>query len=240
MDKEKLALAGKKDGDEPEDGKEKKGQAADDETGAKAPCDTKKAGEKKDGDKKDGDQDDENEGKKAAANVLLIGQPLEGMRSESDILAIGALCKMAGRPAMAAEFLTKKGASGKYLSVAEVSEALTNSRVAESERSMITSYVNPNAGAGGVQELEAQATQFARQNRMQVSADMYVAGAEVRVTKERAYAAMLEEHPSQGPPGAAIHCAVGAAAVTRHQGEEGGIGCLTRRALNSRSTRDAS
>ena len=118
--------------------------------------------------KKDGDQDDEKDGKKAAANVVSIvsGQPLEGIRAEGDILAIGALCKMAGRPEMAAEFLTKKGANGKYLSVAEVSEALTNSRVAESERSMISSHVNPNAGAGGVQELEAQATQFARQNRM--------------------------------------------------------------------------
>jgi signal peptide peptidase SppA len=196
MSESTLTLAGKKDGDEPKETEDKKGKGGGDETDAKAPCDTKKGGEKK---KDDGepDGDEEKDGKKASASVVSIvgGQPLEGVRAEGDILAIGALCKMAGRPEMAAEFLTKKGANGKYLSVAEVSEALTNSRVAESERSMISSHVNPNAGAGGVQELEAQATQFARQNRMTVTAGMYVAGAETRVTKERAYAAMLEEHP---------------------------------------------
>src|SRR5208283_2181390 len=138
MDKDKLALAGKKEGDEPDD---KKGKGSGDETDTKAPCDTKKGGEKK---KDDGepDGDEEKDSKKAAASVVSIanGQPLEGMRAEGDILAIGALCKMAGHPEMAAEFLTKKGAKGKYLSVAEVSEALTNSRVAESERSMISSH----------------------------------------------------------------------------------------------------
>ena len=60
---------------------------------------------------------------------------------------------------------------------------------------MIESRVNPNAGSGGVAELEAQATSFARQNRGQVTQGMYVNGVTTKVTKERAYAAMLEEHP---------------------------------------------
>jgi len=46
--------------------------------------------------------------------------------------------------------------------VAEISEELTAARVMESERSMITSHVNPNQGAvGSLQEIEAQATSYA-------------------------------------------------------------------------------
>jgi len=60
---------------------------------------------------------------------------------------------------------------------------------------MISSHVNPNPGSGGVQELEAQAVTFARQSRGQVSNGLYVSGTATKVTKERAYAAMLEEHP---------------------------------------------
>jgi hypothetical protein len=55
----------------------------------------------------------------------LIGQ--------ADIRAIGALCKLAGCPERAPEFLTMKQQSGKYFSVAEISELLTADRVAKSE-----------------------------------------------------------------------------------------------------------
>ncbi len=102
---------------------------------------------------------------------------------------------MAGKPELAADFLMKKNADGKYVSVVEVSEALTSSRVAESEKRVIHSQVNPNAGTGGIAEVEAQAQAFARQNKGQVTPAMYVPGAATKVTKERAYAAMLEEHP---------------------------------------------
>ena len=140
--------------------------------------------------------DEEDEGKKKAAGVVAItGEPLKGMRAESEIQAIAALCKMAGQPEKAAEFLMQKNPKGQYLSVAEVSEALTSSRVAESESRMISSNVNPHAGAGGIQEVEAQAVAFARQNRGQVSTGLYVTGSDTKITKERSYALMLEEHP---------------------------------------------
>jgi len=166
---------------------------------------TKKEPEKADGkppakDDKDGDQDDEDqpkdEAKKKAASVVAItGESLQGMRAESEIQGIAALCKVAGQPEKVAEFLMRRNPKGQYLSVAEVSEALTSSRVAESESRMISSHVNPNAGAGGVQELEAQAVSFARQNRGTVTGGMYVSGTATKVTKERAYSQMLEEHP---------------------------------------------
>ncbi len=190
------AAAAKKDG-EPE---EKKGKKPEDTQ----ECDNKG---KKDKEKDEGDEEqdgadgkkgktkEKEEGKKAAAVTLTPGEPLKAMRAESDIQAIAALCKMAGKPEQAAEFLMKKNPKGEYLSVAEVSEALTAARVAESESHMISSHVNPNAGSGGVAELEAQATSFARQNRGQATQAMYVNGVTTKVTKERAYAAMLEEHP---------------------------------------------
>ncbi len=195
------AAAAKKDG-EPED---KNGKKPEEKEG----CDNKGATDKEqdEGDEQDGaegkkgkkaedDVPEGKSGKKAAATVTLTaGEPLQAMRAESDIQAIAALCKMAGKPEMAAEFLMKKNSKGEYMSVAEVSEALTASRVAESEGHMINSHVNPNAGSGGVQELEAQAQSFARQNRGQVTPALYVSGATVRMTKERAYAAMLEENP---------------------------------------------
>jgi signal peptide peptidase SppA len=117
------------------------------------------------------------------------------VRPEADIEAIAALCRMAGQPERTAEFLTRKNRAGAYFSVAEVSEALTAARVAESEKHMIHSHVNPNAGSGGVQELEAQAAALARQNRSQITPGLYVSGTATKVTKERAYAQMLEEHP---------------------------------------------
>ncbi len=117
------------------------------------------------------------------------------MRPEADIEAIAALCRMAGQPERTAEFLTRKNRAGAYFSVAEVSEALTAARVAESEKHMIHSHVNPNAGSGGIQELEAQAAALARQNQSQITPGLYVSGSATKVTKERAYAQMLEEHP---------------------------------------------
>ena len=190
MSEEVQALAAKKEGeDKTDDNKSKKGDAKERES-KKAPAD----------DDEDEDDDDEEKAKakskKAAASAGPVASgPPKGMRAESDIQAIAALCKVAGYPDKAAEFLMQKNSRGEYLSVAEVSEALTNSRVAESEMHMISSHVNPNAGSGGVQELESQSIAFARQNRGQATAGLYVSATATKVTKERAYAQMLEEHP---------------------------------------------
>jgi hypothetical protein len=130
-----------------------------------------------------------------AGVAALAGVPLR-MRPEGDIEAIGALCKMAGCPDKAAEFLTKKKPNGQYFSVADISEELTAARVIESEKSMITSHVSPNQGAvGSLQEIEAQATTYARQNRGKETSNLYAERGTTKLTKERAYAQMLEEHP---------------------------------------------
>jgi hypothetical protein len=192
------AAVAKKDGET----EEKKSKKKTEEEVRGKESDSKKPDEDDEEDDPDDDEpeDEKKEGKKSKTKasgqfLSVAGEPLQGMRSESDIQAISALCKMAGQPEKAAEFLTNKSAKGQYFSVAEVSEALTSARVAESERHMINSNVNPNAGSGGVQELEAQAVAFSRQNRGQVTPGMYVVGTATKITKERAYAAMLEEHP---------------------------------------------
>jgi len=112
----------------------------------------------------------------------------------------------------------RKNSKGEYMSVAEVSEALAAARVAESEQHMISSHVNPNAGSGGVAELEAQAQSFGRQNRSQVTPRMYVNGAAAKVTKERAYAATLEEHPEAYAAFRAQHNAKGLIATLEAAG----------------------
>ena len=210
MTEDPQALAAKKDGEDKTDDKKSKKNDAEEREGKKTPAP----------DKEDDDEDDNKEGaKKATATVVAIsGEPLKGMRAETDIQAIAALCKMAGQPDKAAEFITQKNAKGQYLSVAEVSEALTAARVAESESRMISSHVNPNAGSGGVQELEAQAVSFARQNRSQVTAGLYVAGTATKVTKERAYAQMLEEHPEAYAAFRAQHNAKGLIATLEAAG----------------------
>ena len=132
------------------------------------------------------------------APVLAQGQPLDGVRSESDIKAITSLCAMAGvETRIAADYLTKKSADGRYMSVAEVSDELTRLRVAESERTMITSTVDPNKGAtANMQALEAEAVAFARQNANQQTPNLYAAaGGVTKMTKERAAAQMLEANP---------------------------------------------
>lgn len=211
-------LAAKKEGEvEPEEKKSKKNK---EEPEAKD-CDSKKEPPNEDDDEDEEEAKSKKEGKKKAAAagfVPIAGEPLKGMRAESDIQAIAALCKMAGRPEQAAEFLMKKNSNGEYMSVAEVSEALTAARVAESEEHMIHSHVNPNAGSGGVAELEAQAQSFARQNRGQVTPSMYVNGATAKVTKERAYAAMLEEHPEAYAAFRAQHNAKGLIATLEAAG----------------------
>ena len=148
----------------------------------------------------------------------LAAVPLK-MRPEGDIEAIGALCKMAGCPDKAAEFLTKKKPSGQYFSVAEISEELTAARVIESERSMITSHVNPNQGAvGSLQEIEAQATSYARQNRGKETPNLYAESGTTKLTKERAYAQMLEEHPEVYGAFVAQHNAKGLIATLERAG----------------------
>ncbi|HZT28798.1 MAG TPA: S49 family peptidase [Gemmataceae bacterium] len=208
MTEDPQALAAKRECDEKADDKKSKKDDAKEREGKKPPADD--------------DEDDDKEeakSKKAAATVLPIsGEPLKGMRAETDIQAIAALCKMAGCPEKAAEFLMLKNPRGEYMSVAEVSEALTSSRVAESEKRMISSHVNPNAGSGGVQELEAQAVSLARQNRGQVTNGLYVSGTATRVTKERAYAQMLEEHPEAYAAFRAQHNAKGLIATLEAAG----------------------
>jgi signal peptide peptidase SppA len=184
MNEEVQALAAKKECDEKADDKKSKKDDAKERESKKPPAD----------DDEDDNDEEEVKSKKAAA-PLIFAEPLKAMRAEADIQAIAALCKVAGYPEKAAEFLMQKNSRGEYMSVAEVSEALTSSRVAESEKHMISSHVNPNAGSGGVQELEAQSVALARQNRGQVTPGLYVSGTATKVTKERAYAQMLEEHP---------------------------------------------
>lgn len=165
------------------------------------------------------EEDEEAKKSKKAASVIPIAAELpKPMRAEADIQAIAALCKVAGCPERAADFLMQRNAGGHYLSVAEVSEALTASRVAESEKRMISSHVNPNAGSGGVQELDAQAAAFARQNRTQLTPGLYVSGSATKVTKERAYAQMLEEHPEAYAAFRAQHNAKGLIATLEAAG----------------------
>ena len=153
-----------------------------------------------------------------AGIAAVAGLPLR-MRPEGDIEAIGALCKMAGCPDKAAEFLTKKKPNGQYFSVADVSEELTAARVIESERSMITSHVNPNQGAvGSLQEIEAQATSYARQNRGKETPNLYAESGTTKLTKERAYALMLEEHPEVYGAFVAQHNAKGLIATLERAG----------------------
>ena len=168
--------------------------------------------------KKECDEKADDKKSKKAAAPLISAEPLKAMRAEADIQAIAALCKVAGCPEKAAEFLMQKNSRGEYMSVAEVSEALTSSRVAESEKHMISSHVNPNAGSGGVQELEAQSVALARQNRGQVTPGMYVSGTATKVTKERAYAQMLEEHPEAYAAFRAQHNAKGLIATLEAAG----------------------
>jgi capsid assembly protease len=189
-------------------------------------CDNKGKKEKQDGEEdeqdgaegKKGKAKEKEDGKKAAAVALTPGEPPKAMRAESDIQAIAALCKVAGKADMAAEFLMKRNSKGEYLSVAEVSAELTATRVAESESHMVDSKVNPNAGSGGIHEIEAQATSYARQNRGQVTQAMYVNGVATKVTKERAYAAMLEEHPEAYAAFRAQHNAKGLIATLEAAG----------------------
>ena len=191
MTEDLQALAAKKDGE----AEEKKAKKKPEEADAKE-CDSKPPA--------DDDEDDEDEEdskpkkdskKKAAASALTVTQP-GGMRAEADIEAIGALCKIAGCPERAAEFLTKRKSNGQYLGVADVSELLTNYRVAESESHMITSHVDPNKGATArMQDLDAEATAFARQNKGATMDNLYVHGQSRGVSKEQAVARALEAHP---------------------------------------------
>jgi signal peptide peptidase SppA len=210
MSEEVQALAAKKEGEDKTDDKKSKKDDAKERASKKPPADD---------DEDDKEDEEQAKSKKAAASAVPIaGEPPKGMRAESDIQAIAALCTVAGYPDKAAEFLMQKNSRGEYMSVAEVSEALTNSRVAESEKHMISSHVNPNAGSGGVQELEAQSIAFARQNRGQATSGLYVSGTATRVTKERAYAQMLEEHPEAYAAFRAQHNAKGLIATLEAAG----------------------
>jgi hypothetical protein len=66
--------------------------------------------------------------------------------------------------------------------------------------------------------LESLATSYARQNRGQVTRALYVSGSEARVTKERAYAAMLEEQPEAYAAYRAAHNARGLVATLEAAG----------------------
>jgi len=152
-----------------------------------------------------------------AGVAALAGVPLR-MRPEGDIEAIGALCKMAGCPDKAAEFLTKKKPNGQYFSVADISEELTAARVIESERSMITSHVNPN---------QARSARFRRLKPKPRLTPGRIAAKRLeslrrsgttKLTKERAYALMLEEHPEVYGAFVAQHNAKGLIATLERAG----------------------
>jgi signal peptide peptidase SppA len=217
MNDEVQALAAKKEGEAP-DNEVKKSKKETEESGAK-----ERDGKKPPADNEEDDEDEakskKDDGKKKAASATMAATQPSGMRAEGDIEAIGALCKMAGCPEKAAEFLTKKKSNGQYFTVAEVSQELTAARVIESERSMITSHVNPNQGAtGSLQELEAQATTYARQNRGKETPNLYAESGTTKLTKERAYASMLEEHPEVYGAFVAQHNAKGLIATLERAG----------------------
>ena len=144
----------------------------------------------------------------------------EGPEGAADLARPGLGPDHGPRPVdKAAEFLTKKKSTGQYFSVAEISEELTAARVMESERSMITSHVNPNQGAvGSLQEIEAQATTYARQNRGKETPNLYAESGTTKLTKERAYALMLEEHPEVYGAFVAQHNAKGLIATLERAG----------------------
>jgi hypothetical protein len=84
---------------------------------------------------------------------------------------------------------------------------------------MITSHVNPNQGAvGSLQEIEAQATSYARQNRGKETPNLYAESGTTKLTKERAYALMLEEHPEVYGAFVAQHNAKGLIATLERAG----------------------
>jgi len=66
--------------------------------------------------------------------------------------------------------------------------------------------------------LESLATSYAGQHRGQVTQTSYVPSSEARVTKERAYAAMLEEQPEAYAAFRAAHNAKGIVATLEAAG----------------------
>jgi capsid assembly protease len=107
---------------------------------------------------------------------LAGGTPLKAVRTVDDIKAISALCKLAGCPEKVAAYLEDNK------SVAEVSEMLTAAKAEETEKTMISSRVDTTKGAAArIQDIEAEAVAYARQNK--------------GVTKEQAFAQMLEANP---------------------------------------------
>ncbi len=164
--------------------------------------------------------DEQDDAGASAAPATVQGLPLDSVRTESDIKAITALCAMAGVGAKTfAEYLTRKSAEGRYMSVAEVSDELTRLRVAESERTMITSTVDPNRGAtANMQAIEAEAVAFARQNANQETPNLYVVGGSTKMTKERAAAQMLEGNPAAYAAFRAQHNAKGLVATLEAAG----------------------
>lgn len=121
-------------------------------------------------------------------------------RSQEDINTIGNLCRIAGNPGLAVDFLTKKNASGQYLTVAEVSQELMTARANEANRHSVASQVDviqrTAAGHPTVEQLESQARSLASQSRGTTSPALYVAGVTRRgTTPQQAFAQMLEDHP---------------------------------------------
>ncbi len=69
-----------------------------------------------------------------------------------------------------------------------------------------------------LQQIEAEAAAVARQHFGRKTPGLYVPGAEIRMTKERAYAAMLEEHPEAYAAYRAQHNAKGLVAMLEAAG----------------------
>lgn len=167
-------------------------------------CDPDMKSDPKDGkdEKDDADEKDETDGggKKAAKVVLTpaAAGTLVASRSVEDISTITNLCTLANVPQLVGEYLTKKNTAGAFMSSAEVSRDLMNGRAAESEKTSIMHMVDTNNGGGNrltLDQLQNQATAFARANRTTISPNLYFPGTRKGTTPEQAFAAALESNP---------------------------------------------
>ncbi len=151
-----------------------------------------------------------------ATNTLMSRYAEAGEDRDYEVVDGIALIPVQGTLLKKESFLSAWSGASSYDQIRR--HALTAARVAESEQHRIHSHVNPNAGSGGVAELEAQAVALARQNRNQVTPGLYVSGSAAKVTKERAYAQMLEEHPEAYAAFRAQHNAKGLIATLEAAG----------------------
>ena len=182
--------------DEAEDEMKTKGKAAPDPDEKKDKTDPD---EKKD--KTDPDNDGDTDAKKKAAAALAAAPAVgasvyQASRTEEDIVSIGNLCKMAG--ADFSTYITKRVTSGRYMTVAEVSNELTENRSNEAGKTALMNNVDVANNAGTkvtVGRLQTEATAFARANSRTEANNLFFPGKRKGTTPEQAFAASLEANP---------------------------------------------